>query len=193
MADELLDIVDQDDRVTGQEMRSRVHQRGFPHRGVHVFLIAPDGRLLVQQRSRSRDNAPLALDGSLSEHVKAGEDYLSAARRGLSEELGLSQIDIQPLLKFKMAYGPTDNEICLLYEGDVDPEAVRFDPVEVERIAYYNLDELQALIQAGDVPFSGWFLQLIRWYLDRPARLEVIKTYSRRRLLFHGEQGTENG
>ncbi len=183
MADELLDVVNGEDRVVAREMRSAVHLQGLQHRGVHVFLMAPDGRLLVQQRGRDRDNAPLALDCSISEHVKAGEDYLSAAQRGLAEELGLSQIELHLLIKFRMVYGPNDNEICQLYEGRVDPEAVRFDPVEVEQVTYYNLDELQNLMKAGNVLFSGWFLQLILWYLDRPSQLEVIKTYSRRRLL----------
>ena len=41
-----------------------------------------------------------------------------------------------------MFYGVNDVEISLLYERRVDPALVQFDPVEVDDIAYYSLDEL---------------------------------------------------
>ncbi len=183
MSDELLDIVDDDDLVTGQEMRSVVHLRGLQHRGVHVFLVTPEGKLIVQQRSRHRGTAPLALDCSVSEHVKAGEGYLQAAARGLAEELGIQGVDIHALIKFKMVYGPNDNEICQLYEGFADPALVHIDPLEVEQVACYSLDELEALIRDGKVTFSGWFVQLVRWYLGRPSELQILKDFTRERLL----------
>ena len=82
--EEFLDIVTEDDIVTHQALRSVVHARGLWHRGVHVFLVDNGGRLLVQKRSADRTIAPSALDCSVSEHVKAGESYLEAARRGLA-------------------------------------------------------------------------------------------------------------
>ena len=183
MSDELLDFVDDDDRVTGQETRAIIHQRGLQHRGVHVFLVTPEGKLLVQQRGRQRGTSPLSLDCSVSEHVKAGEDYPEAADRGLAEELGIRHADIQALIKFKMEYGPNDREVCILYEGIVDPMLVDFDPLEVEWTACYSLDELEALIREGKVAFSGWFVQLVHWYLGRPSELQVLKSYSHKRLL----------
>jgi len=183
MPDELLDVVDDDDRVTGQALRTIVHQRGLQHRGIHVFLVTPEGKLLVQQRGRRRGTAPLALDCSVSEHVKAGERYREAAVRGLAEELGIRRANFHALVKFKMDYGPNDREICQLYEGKVDPSGVRFDPLEVEAVACYRLDELETLIREGKVAFSGWFIQLIRWYLGKPSEMHVLKLYIRKRLL----------
>jgi len=177
MPDELFDIVDEQDKVIGQEMRSIVHQRGLWHRGVHVFLFTQDGKLLVQQRSKDRMHAPSALDCSVSEHLKAGEDYYSAALRGLQEELGVKGIEIQPLVKFKMNYGPNDNEISALYQGEVEPALVKFDPVEVERIDYYSLPELEEFITKKEFVFSYWFEQLVRWSLGNPSALQVLENY----------------
>lgn len=67
MADELIDVVSNDDVVIGTELRSIVHQYGLQHRGVHVFLVTPDTQLLVQLRSRHKEEFPLALDCSISE------------------------------------------------------------------------------------------------------------------------------
>ena len=63
--DELLDIVDDNDDVIGQELRSIIHQRGLQHRGVHVFLFTGDGKLLVQKRSKDRAASPSAWDCSI--------------------------------------------------------------------------------------------------------------------------------
>jgi isopentenyldiphosphate isomerase len=169
--DELLDIVNNEDIATGQEMRSTVHQLGLQHRGVHVFLFTRDGKMLVQKRSADRAASPSALDCSVSEHVKAGESYLDAAIRGMKEEMGVDGIEIKELVKFRMNYGANDNEISVLYEGIVDPATVKFDPIEIEEINYYSVDELQEMIESGNVKFCGWFLELLNWYLEKPAKM----------------------
>jgi len=171
MADELLDIVNDEDIVTGQEMRSVVHRLGLQHRGVHVFLFAPDGKLLAQKRSRDRAQYPSALDCSVSEHVKAGEGYLEAALRGMKEEMGVEGIEIKPLVKFRMEYGPNDNEISMLYEGAVDPQKVTFDPVEIEEIKYYTLAELEEMNNGKNAALCGWLTELTGWYLGRTSRV----------------------
>lgn len=174
MPDELFDVIDENDNVIGQEMRSVVHQRGLWHRGVHVFLFTDEGKLLVQQRSRDRVHAPLALDCSVSEHVKAREDYYTAAVRGLQEEMGVEGIELERLVKFKMNYGPNDNEISELYRGVVDLAAVRFDPVEIERVDYYNIHELEEMLGDKNNNFSFWFGQIFQWYLGNPSALHIL-------------------
>ncbi|MGB7875565.1 MAG: NUDIX domain-containing protein [Anaerolineales bacterium] len=174
MTDELFDVVNEDDIVIGQEMRSVVHQHGLWHRGVHVFLFTREDKLLVQQRSKDRVHAPLALDCSVSEHVKAGEDYYSAAKRGLMEEMGVEEIALELLVKFKMNYGPNDNEISELYKGSIDPARVNFDPVEIERIDYYSLTELQEMLGNENHNFSYWFEQILQWYLGNPSALYIL-------------------
>jgi len=175
MPDELFDIIDEEDNVIGQEMRSIVHQRGLWHRGVHVLLFTQEEKLLVQQRSKDRVHAPLALDCSVSEHIKAGEDYYAAALRGLNEEMGVDGIVLERLIKFKMNYGPNDNEISELYKGIVDPAVIQFDPVEIERVDYHSLDELQEMLENENHNFSYWFEQILRWYFGKTSALHVLK------------------
>ncbi|MEW6402335.1 MAG: NUDIX domain-containing protein [Chloroflexota bacterium] len=178
MSDELLDIVNNEDIVIGQEMRSKVHQLGLQHRGVHVFLFTQDGQLLIQKRSKDRAQYPSAWDCSVSEHVKAGESYLEAAIRGAREEMGVTQIELQPLVTFRMNYGPNDNEISTLYRGIVDPQNVAFDPVEIDEIAYLNKEQLLEKIDAGKEVFCRWFVQMVRWAEDQESDLQVLKLYA---------------
>ena len=174
MADELLDVVNDEDIVIGQEMRSTVHHKGLQHRGVHVFLFSEDGKMLIQKRSADRASSPSMLDCSVSEHVKAGESYLDAALRGMKEEMGVTDVEISPLVTFRMNYGLNDNEISTLYMGQVTPEIVRFDPVEIAEISYYSLDQLEELMRDEKNIFCGWFIQIMNWYLKKPSEMIVL-------------------
>ncbi|OIN94976.1 MAG: NUDIX hydrolase [Anaerolineae bacterium CG03_land_8_20_14_0_80_58_20] len=174
MIEELFDIVDDNDNVIGQAARSAVHARGLWHRGAHVLLFDNGGRLLVQKRSADRVASPSLLDCSVSEHVKAGESYPDAARRGLKEELGVEEIDIRPVVKFKTVYGPNDNEISALYEGAADPATVKFDPVEIESIQWLSMEELKAGMAESRPSFCGWFVEIMRWYWGETSVLTVL-------------------
>lgn len=177
MPDELLDIVDDNDLVVDQQLRSTVHELGLQHRGVHVFLFTLERKMLIQKRSADRTHFPSALDCSVSEHVKSGESYFSAAIRGMKEELGLTVPEIKPVVKFKMNYGINDNEISTLYEGMVDPEKVRFDLDEIEQITYLSADEIHEMMKDENIKFCGWFVDLMEWYWGNPAKLTVLKVY----------------
>jgi isopentenyldiphosphate isomerase len=90
MADEMLTWVTDDDVVLGPVPRSRVH--GNPaliHRSVHVLVLDPRGRLLLQKRSLRKDTQPGKWDTSVGGHVGFGQSYEEAARREAAEELGL--------------------------------------------------------------------------------------------------------
>jgi len=175
MPDELFDVIDENDNLIKQEMRSIVHQRGLWHRGAHVLLFTNDGKLIVQQRSKTKSQSPLTLDCSVSEHVQSGESYHGAALRGLSEELGVEGIELQMLIKFKMNYGPNDNEISVIYKGIADLEQIHFDPEEIERVEAYNTEELGTLLEQKPQLFSYWFEQIFLWLIQKPSALQIIK------------------
>jgi len=88
--DELLDLVDGQDQVIGTMLRSAVYQRGMNNfRAVNAFLVNDAGQLWIPRRTASKRIFPLCLDMSVAGHVASGEDYLTAFRRELHEELNL--------------------------------------------------------------------------------------------------------
>ncbi len=174
---EFFDVVNEANVVIGQAARTLVHQRGLWHRGANVFLFARDGKLLVQRRSQDKDTFPGALDCSVSEHLKVGESYNAAAMRGLHEELGVTGVALTPLIEFSLAYGERDNEISQLFHGIVEPETVRFDPVEIESVAYYRLEEVATMLETQPALFSRWFKQLLLWHFRKPNELRVLHTF----------------
>lgn len=88
--DELLDLVDENDRVTGQKRRSEIYRQGLSNfRVVNAFLINSRGELWIPRRSAHKRIFPLCLDMSMGGHVKSGESYEQALHRELREELDL--------------------------------------------------------------------------------------------------------
>ena len=86
---EMFDVVDPDDRVIGVASRGRVHAEGLRHRAIHILVFNAQGEIFLQKRSAWKDKHPGKWDSSAAGHLDSGETYETAARRELSEELGL--------------------------------------------------------------------------------------------------------
>lgn len=100
-ADEILDIVDENDQVIGQAPRGEVYARGMRHRAVFVLARDAEGRLFVHRRTATKLIFPSLYDMFVGGVVGAGESYDHAALREAEEELGVSGLPQPvPLLKF---------------------------------------------------------------------------------------------
>src|SRR5688572_13930057 len=80
-AAELVDVVDDDDRVVATITRARVRAERLQHRTVFIVVRRTDGRLLVHQRSAAKDIWPSAWDIAVGGVVAAGEAWDVAAAR----------------------------------------------------------------------------------------------------------------
>lgn len=89
--EEILDLVDDQDRVINSLPRSEVYQKGLCHqmRAVWLLLKNSEGKFWIPRRCYSRGHLPGYLDGSVVGHVKAGETYEQALIREALEEIGI--------------------------------------------------------------------------------------------------------
>jgi isopentenyldiphosphate isomerase len=88
--DEWLDLVDEDDQVVEQMLRSEVYAKSLRNfRAVNLFVRNARGELWTPRRAANKRRWPNAMDISMGEHVQAGETYREALLRGALEELGL--------------------------------------------------------------------------------------------------------
>jgi isopentenyldiphosphate isomerase len=104
-----MDIVDEDDRVIGRDTRRNVHDAYAIHRGVHVFVVSSEGKILIQRRTTKKDYYPGFFDISVGAQVQSGESYEGAASRELHEELGCHTGPLRPIAKYD-AYSDRQRE-----------------------------------------------------------------------------------
>jgi isopentenyl-diphosphate Delta-isomerase len=163
MNEEIFDVVDDADQVVRQAARSVVHAQNLLHRAVSIFVLKPDGRMLLQLRSDSKDQYPGCYTSSASGHVDSGEDYETAAARELSEELSL-ELPVEYLAKFPA--GPdTAFEFSALYQVVTDAEPV-LDPGEIAGAEFLSLEEIASMIEASPEKFTPPFRVMFRWFCE---------------------------
>ncbi|MFJ9647197.1 NUDIX hydrolase [Streptomyces sp. NPDC101206] len=151
-ADEVLDVVDREDRVTGRAPRGEVYARGLIHRCVFVLATDAAGRVFVHRRTASKLVFPSHYDMFVGGVLGAGEDYASAALREAEEELGVSGL-AQPEPLFKFLYeGPGGAWWSYVHEVRC-ALPVRPQESEVAWHAWLSEEELAARVDGGEWPF----------------------------------------
>ena len=91
MKEELLDVLNENGIKTGEVLpRKEVHRQGLWHRIIVVAIVNEKNEILIQQRSHDKDKNPDMWDISVTGHLSAGQDSLTAATREISEEVSVS-------------------------------------------------------------------------------------------------------
>jgi isopentenyldiphosphate isomerase len=139
--DELVDVVDEQDRVVGQATRAQAYARRLRHRCAFVLAKDAAGRIFVHQRTAHKLVFPSRYDMFVGGVVGAGESYDAAALREASEELGVSGLP-EPLPLFRFRYETAEHAWwSAVYEVRCD-QPVQPQPEEVAWHAFLTGDEL---------------------------------------------------
>lgn len=156
---ELFDIVDAHDHVLGQESRSIVHREQLFHRAVHVFVFNEAGQLYLQRRSMTKDTAPGKWVSSCSGHVDSGEDYDTAARRELGEEIGLYEPEGLERVFKEAPCKQTGYEFVWVYTCRAEGPFV-LDPIEVSEGQWIEMKHLNNWLKERPRDFAWSFSHL---------------------------------
>ncbi len=168
--EEIFDVVDAADRVVGQASRSEVHARGLRHRAAHVLVFDQAGRVYVQRRALTKDCSPGLWDTSAAGHLDRGEDYPAAARRELSEELGVTTSESLEFVCTIEASPDTGWEFIRVF-AVITEAPVRPDPVEIIDGRWLAPSALGRWLADEPQMFTGSFHRIWRhWQQHAVAR-----------------------
>jgi isopentenyldiphosphate isomerase len=94
---EMVEEVDRSGNVLRLVTRADMRQNNLRHRSVFIAVMSVDGDLLVHQRAEHKDLWPGWWDCAVGGVIAPGEEPDAAARRELTEELGIEGAILQPL------------------------------------------------------------------------------------------------
>jgi isopentenyl-diphosphate delta-isomerase len=179
MADEQLILVDERNHTVGTGGKDAVHRKGLLHRAFSVFLADAQGRIVLQQRSLQKYHSGGLWANTCCGHPRPGERTISAARRRLNEELGVSatlSFGFFSRYRADLDHGMQENEYVYVFFGRLRDEP-RPDPAEVAAVQLLSLDEVKRRIGKDPPSFTYWLRHYfehhvadIARHVDRAAR-----------------------
>ncbi len=162
---EIFDVVDEQDRVTGQKSRFEVHRQKLLHRAIHVFVFNQAGELFLQRRSKWKDTHPLRWDSSAAGHVNAGQTYDETAAREIEEELGVSaEVESHWIIAPGVATGW---EHVRLYRAQHDGP-FHLNPAELDGGGFFTPEQIDRWTTARPEDFATGFLECWRVFRGAP-------------------------
>ncbi len=146
--EELLDLVDEHDRVIGGTRRRDVH--GNPaliHRVAHVIVLNDRGGIFLQKRCGTKDVQPGKWDTSVGGHVDRGETYFSAARREMAEELGITDAELRFSHKY-LHRNSYESEYVATFLAEWTGD-IRLDHTEIDEGRFWTASEIASKRNSG--------------------------------------------
>lgn len=159
---ELVVLVDEKNIPIGTMDKQFVHSNHTPlHRGFSIFLFNGKKQLLLQQRSRLKITWPLTWSNSCCGHPLPKETIITAAKRRLSFELGITDIRLTIILPYyRYRYkrqGIVENEICPVLIGSTNQKPI-LNLNEVKQIKWISWDNWLKEIQTTN-NYSEWSIE----------------------------------
>jgi len=162
MNEEIMILVDEQDQEIGQMGKIETHQKGLLHRAVSVFLVDIYGNWLLQQRASTKYHSPNLWTNAVCTHPRPGETPSDAAKRRLTEELGV-ECELTELFTFiyneQVGEGLIENEYDHVFLGIITSQ-LQPNPQEVSNYMYIPYPALEADIAINPHKYTVWFKKL---------------------------------
>lgn len=164
----LITIVDKDNKVIGTATRQDAQQKGLLHRIVVVYIFNSQNEIYIQKRSPKVDSSNL-WDHSAAGHVDAKETPINAAKRELKEELGINSDRLTFITTYK-TQRKSGNRIknrfwylySYTYNGKISPQES-----EVAAGKFVDLNWLKKDLEQNPKIYTHGLKKSLQVYLER--------------------------
>ena len=157
--EELLVLVDEQDREVGTSSKLAAHREGRLHRAVSVVLRDGAGQVLLQRRALTKYHSAGLWSNTCCGHPRPGESPVDAASRRLRAELGITDVLLKPVGTFRyraaLRNGLIEHELDHVLIGNWTGEPVP-DPAEVSAVRWVHPAQLSVELMAYPQRFTAW-------------------------------------
>jgi len=158
----IIDAVDQADIPVAKVLRAEIFRRHVNFRVSHVFIFNSRGELLIQRLALKRDRNPGAWGSSVAAYLFSDEHYEQAARRRVTQELGIADFGLAYVGKTEMFDDGCLKFISLfesLHEGPFKP-----DPSQIDQLEFVPIDGIVSMLKSASRTFTPTFVRVFEFY-----------------------------
>lgn len=147
---ELLDLYDDNGKVTGKTIvRGDKSAKVEPNEHIAlatIFIENSEGKFLIQKTSKEKGDVFSTTGG----HVDSGETPLDTIIRETKEEIGVS-IDSDEIEEYGYMMFDMPLRFIFYVKKDIDVCNIQLQKEEVDYVKYMSVEEIQDLIQSGQM------------------------------------------
>lgn len=159
MMSDTIVLVDENDVAIGTGKKDEVHRTGQLHRAFSVFVFDASGRVLLQQRAKTKYHSAGLWSNTCCSHPRPGEPVTHAAQRRLQEEMGFT-CPLRELFSFtyrtEFENDLVEHEYDHVLVGAFNGSPV-VDPDEVEAWKWVDIDTLALELRSHPRRYTYWF------------------------------------
>ena len=171
--EELVDIVDENDKVIGKEYKSVCRANNLLHRGADVLVFKDDSYKQVLVQKRSKQVSSPGKKGFPAGALASGEDYREGAARELREECFYQhplpeEVNLNEAFKVKVR---TDGDYHIIAVfSTVYSGPLYNNPHEVEELFFEDVEELAKKVEANPDDYIETLRVLLKEYMGRSKK-----------------------
>lgn len=162
MKKEKIILVNKKDKPLGTEEKLKAHLDGKLHRAFSILIFNSQGKMLIQQRAKSKYHSPNLWANTCCSHPRPKETLLEAVKRRLKEEVGI-ECDLKEIFSFiyKAKIGNLiENEFDHVFVGKFDGDPTP-NKEEIQNLKWINLKNLKRDIKENEEKYTFWFKKIL--------------------------------
>lgn len=167
MKEEILILVDKNDKKIGEMEKHKAHREARLHRAFSVFLFNSNEELMLQQRAASKYHSPSLWGNSCDGHPRVHETVVEGGERRLIEEMGIVcklKKQFGFIYKVKLGKGMSEHEFDYVLIGKFNG-IPKLNPDEASDWKWIELKELKKQVKQNPKKFTSWFKIVLKKYL----------------------------
>lgn len=176
---DVLILVDEQDKEIGTEEKIDAHRKGLLHRAFSLFIYDSKlNKMLIQRRAINKYHSGGLWTNACCSHPRKGEDLNTAVYRRTIEELGVSipkadyeigKIKECGKFTYRKDFGElTEYEIDHVFAWFVDSSILQFVPNkdEIEDLMWIDIYDLMNWLEGNPDNFTAWFFPAYEIFIN---------------------------